>query len=367
MRVPFLDLKVKPKDRKKLLTKFDKVLKGGKIINGKDQIILEKKISVLTGFKYALCVGSGSSALYLALRANGIKNNDEVITTPFSWIITSNAISATGAKPIFVDIDENFNIDPNKIEKAITKKTKAIVPMHVGGKLCNMEKILDIAKKNRLKVIEDAAQSFSSFKKNNKFETFSDSKAFSFNPMKVLHAYGEAGAVTTNDEKVYQKMRQLRHAGTIRKDIKDRINVCYHYSLNHKIDTIQCSFLLENLKKLKSILKKRNNICDYYRKHLKGPISFQKKEKGEVNTQYLFLAKFKLRDKLKSFLEKKNIESKIFYSPLIPDAPINRNLKKKKLENSRKLLKQALALPLHENLEINQIQYVVKNINKFYE
>ncbi|MDA9717292.1 DegT/DnrJ/EryC1/StrS family aminotransferase [Candidatus Pelagibacter sp.] len=368
MNVSFLDLKVKDKKfRKKILNKINKILLSGKILNGIEQKIFEKKISKFLKAKYAVGVSSGSSALYLALKANDIGRGDEVITTPFTWIITSHAIASLGAKPVFVDIDENFNLDPSQIKKAINKKTKAIVPMHVAGKLCSMENIYKIAKKYNLKIIEDAAQSICSSYKGKKSGYYSDACAFSFNPMKVLNSYGEAGIVTTNSKKIYNKLICLRHAGTIRYKNSFNINNSNDISLNHKIDTIHASILIEKLKYLKDVLNRREKISQYYIKHLNNMMLTQTLEPKEIHGRYLFLARFKKRNKLRSFLNAKGVETKVFYSPLVSEAKIYKNCKKYNLKNSNKILKEVIALPFHENLSFIEIKYVIRQIKKFYE
>ena len=368
MKVPFLNLKLKNKKvRKIILKKINNILLSGKILEGVSQKVFEKKISKFLNSKFAVGVSSGSSALYLALKANDIKSGDEVITTPFTWIITSHAISSLGAKPVFVDIDNNFNLDYTKIEQAITKKTKAIVPMHVAGKLCNMKQIYKIAQKYKLKIIEDAAQSICSSYDGKKSGYYSNACALSFNPMKVLNSYGEAGAITTNSKKIFKKLLSLRHAGTNRVKNSIHINKSNYISLNHKIDTIHSSILIENLKKISLVLKKRQLIANYYINNLENLIKTQKINKGEVHGRYLFLARFKKRDKLRSFLKNKGIETKVFYSPLVTDALIYRKCKKFNLNNSKKILKEVVALPFHENLKLSQIKYVVKQIKKFYD
>ena len=368
MKVPFLDLKVKnQKFRKKILSKINNILLSGRILDGNDQKIFEKKIAKFMNAKYAVGVSSGSSALFLALKPNNIGAGDEVITTPYTWIITSHAISSLGAKPVFVDIDENFNLDPSSIEKAINKRTKAIVPVHVAGKLCAMKDIYDIAKKYNLKIIEDAAQSICSSYNGKKSGYYSNACALSFNPMKVLNSYGEAGVVTTNSKKVFNKLLCLRHAGTTRKENSFSINNSNDISLNHKIDTIHASTLIEKLKYLDIVLKKREKISKYYLKHLNHMMTSQTLEPKEIHGRYLFLTRFKNRNKLRLFLNIKGIETKVFYSPLASDAKIYKYCKKYNLKNSKKMLKEAVALPLHENLSLKQIKYVVKQIKKFYE
>ena len=368
MKVKFLDLKVKnSKFVKMILNNISKILLSGKILEGNDQKVFEKKISKYLNVKYSVGVSSGSSALLLALKASGIGKGDEVITTPFTWIITSHAISSLGAKPVFVDIDQNFNLNPSKIEQAINKKTKAILPMHVGGKLCDMKSISKIAKKFNLKIIEDAAQSICSSYNGKKSGYYSDASAFSFNPMKVLNTYGEAGVVTTNSKKIYNKLLRLRHAGTIRFKNSFNINNSNEISLNHKIDTIHASILIEKLKLLNQVLEKREKIASYYIKHLKDLMTYQKLKLNEVHGRYLFLGCFKQRDQLRKFLNSKGIETKVFYSPLLCDAKIYKKSKKYDLSNSYNTLSKILALPFHESLNLNQIKFVVKQIRKFYE
>ena len=367
MKVPFLDLRVWDKNlKKKLLQRVDSILKSGKILEGKEQVLFEKKFSKELNAKYSVGVSSGSSALFLALKAIGVGAGDEVITTPFTWIITINAIVSTGAKPIFVDIDENLNIDAAKIINAITKNTKAIVPVHVGGKLCDMFKIYKIAKKYKLKIVEDAAQAFCSSNQNKRAGAYSDVAAFSFNPMKTLHSYGEAGAVITNNKKIYNILLQMRHAGTKRKTKSVDINNCNYVSLNHKIDTIQASMLIEGLKRINKIRKKRDQISNHYNKKLKKLVKIQKLSFGEIHGRYLYIGRFQKRNSLKNFLNSKKIETKVFYSPLACDAPIYRK-KFYKVPKSRKFLKEVLALPMHEKMSLSQANFVVKNIKKFYE
>ena len=368
MKVPFLSLKVKYAKRKKILNSIDKILESGKIINEKSISELEKKICLMTGYKYSVCVGSGSSAIFLALKALGIQKGDEVITTPFSWIITSNAISSCGAKPVFVDVDNNFNLNPDKISRAVTKKTKAILPVNINGKLCDVQKIYKIAKKFNLKVIYDSAQSFGTVNNKINIENFSDASAYSFNPMKILHGYGEAGAISTNDKKIYDSIKMLRHAGKNRdKNNNDDVNVSFFNSLNHKMDTIQSAIILENLNEIKAIIKKRNKIANIYKKELKKFAKFQITNNSEIMTYYQFYGRFQRRNELRLYLKRKGVETKIFYSPLICDAPLYKSKKNKTIRNARKISKEIIALPMHESLSFKQINYVVKQIRKFYE
>ena len=317
--------------------------------------------------KYVVGLSSGSSALYLALKALGIKKGDEVITTPFTWIITINAILSVGAKPVFADIGDDFNIDPLKINSKITSKTKAIVPMHVGGHMCDMKKISYIAKKNKIFVVEDAAQATASSHHSIKPGYFSDIAAFSTNPMKMLNGFGESGFITTKKKTYKDMILKLRHAGTEKDPSKININNCVINSLNHKMDTLQASFLLTNLKNLETKRKKRDVIAKIYDKELKNFVEAQGYHLGEKHGRYLYILKCNNRDKLYNFLKKNKIECKIFYSPLACHAPIfSKNKKNLYVKNAERLLKLSIALPFHENMSKKQVYYVCKKIKKFY-
>ena len=256
MHVRMFDLRVKDlKVRAELNKSLQKIMDHGLFFFGPELYEFEKKMSQFLNMKYTVGVASGSSALYLALKSLGIKSGDEVITTPFSWIITSNAIVECGATPVFVDIADDYNIDANLIEKKITSKTKAIVPMHWGGHMCDMDKIKKIAKKHNLYVVEDAAQAFGAKFKNNKSGNYSDVAAFSMNPMKCLSGFGEGGLVATNNKKLYEKIKILRYAGTTSDPKKLITNNCVEISLNHKMDTINAAMLLVAFK----FFKKKSN------------------------------------------------------------------------------------------------------------
>ncbi len=217
MKIPFLDLSVKdPEFRTELVQAVERVLEHGRILFGPEHELFEKKIAEFCGKKFAVGVNSGTDALYLTLRSMDIGPGDEVITTPLSWIATFNAISLCGATPVCVDLKNDLTINPDRIQQAITARTKVILPVHFTGKLCDMDRIMDIAASNRLFVVEDAAQAFGSRLRNRVAGSFGIANCFSMNPMKVFNSYGEAGAIVTDDERIHQKLVSLRYAGTIR-------------------------------------------------------------------------------------------------------------------------------------------------------
>ena len=364
MQVRMFDLRVKDlKIRNELNKSFKKTLDHGKFFFGPELYEFENKMSKFLKMKYTIGVASGSSALYLSLKSLGIKTGDEVITTPFSWIITSNAIVECGAKPIFVDIGDDYNLDADLIEKKITVKTKAIVPMHWGGHMCEMEKIKKIAKRYNLYVVEDAAQAFGAKFKDKKAGNYSDVAAFSMNPMKCLSGYGEGGLIATNNKKLYEKIKILRYAGTTSDPKKLITNNCVEISLNHKMDTINASLLLVAFKFFKNKNDKLKKIRKFYDENLDKKILRQKIRKYEAPGMYAYPILIEKRNKIKKILDKKKIETKIWNDPLISDSPAYRKYNKNDTPNARKVLRKTLNIPFHEKLTFKELKYVVDNIN----
>ena len=368
MRVPIFDLKVTDKILKQeLLDATSNVLAKGRLFLGEEVEILEKKVSKYLGVKYAIGVSSGSSAIYLALRASGIKTNEEVITTPLSWIIPSNAIVSAKANPVFADVSNDFNIDPNSIEAKITKKTKAILPMHYAGHMCKMNEIMKISKKYNLRIIEDAAQAFGASINKKKAGSFSSAAGFSMNPMKIFGGYGEAGIVVTNKKSIFEKLKILRHAGTTSDYKKVITNNCIDISLNHKMDTLNAALLLVSLKHLRKKKKRTQQIAKYISKNLNQNIIYQKTTKNEIHGRYVYpILVDRDRDKFRNYLASKNIETKIFNYPLIYNAPAFKRFKKEKLPMAENLLSKSLIIPCHHKLTDNQVEYLVKTINEYF-
>ncbi len=368
MKVKFFDLRVTDKSLRTQLNKnFNKLLTHGQFFLGPEVELIEKKISKFLGKKYAVGLDSGSSALYLCLKSMGIKPGDEVITTPLTWIITINAIAKLGAIPIFVDVKDDLNINEELIERKITSKTKAIVPMHYAGHMCNMEKINHIAKKHKLFIVEDAAQSFGASLNKKKSGHFSDACAFSMNPMKSLAGYGEAGIALTNNLKVYNKLKLLRHAGTTSDPKKIITNNCLEISLNHKMDSLNASMLLVAFKNFPKKMKKKQKFANLYYKFLSKGVITQKLLKNEIHGRYVFPIIVNKRNHLREYLSKNGIETKIFNAPLASEAPVYKKYNNKDTPNAKKMINKILILPCHENLTEKQVKYVINKINKYYD
>jgi dTDP-4-amino-4,6-dideoxygalactose transaminase len=361
-KIRYVNLSVKDKKLKKAyFNSLNKIFNHGIFILGPEVERLEKKLADFCNRKYAIATSSGTDALYLAIKSLDLKQNDEIITTPMSWVSSTNSISLNHVKPIFADVKDDLNIDVNKIEKLITKKTKAILFVNFTGKICDIKLLRKISKKYKLKLIEDAAQSFGSRKYGSPSGSFGDISCVSLNPMKVLHSLGEAGIVLTDSKKIYEKIKILRYAGTVNKEN------CYFPSLNFKIDTIQAAFVLNNLKNLNKKILIRNKNAKYYIKNLNNKIKLPIINKNEIHSFYSFTIIAPKRDKLKDYLFKNGIETKIQHPILISNQKAYKNRKNKdKLKNANILVKKILCLPINENLKYKELKYIVSKVNKFY-
>ena len=366
MKVPFFDLRVTDNVlRGKLLASVEHVLEHGRLILGPEVELFEEKIAKEVGVKYALGVASGSSALYMSLKATGIMPGDEVITTPLTWIITLNAIAVCGAVPICVDVGKDFNIDPTAIEAAITNKTKAIVPMHYCGKMCDMEAIQKIANRHNLLIIEDAAQAYGATFKSKKAGTYSKVSMFSMNTMKSLASYGEAGVIVTDDKDIYDIVKMIRYAGTKSDPKKIVTNDCYYSELNHKLDTIQASLLLVAMEYYPEKMFKRTRIANRYNQLLSKYVDVPQINRLDIHALYSYTIGVNQRDEMQKYLNENGIETKIYHLPLAIDAPVYRSIRKLPIPTARVQSQRCLSIPAHEKLSDEQVEYVASKVIEF--
>jgi dTDP-4-amino-4,6-dideoxygalactose transaminase len=362
MKIPFLDLRVSnPIERENLLKEISSILEHGKLVMGPEIEIFEKQVANYCNRQYCVSVGSGTDALYLALRALDIGSGDEVITTSLSWIATANAISLTGAKPIFADINTDLNICSESVERLITSKTKAILVVNYTGKIADMDSLLIVAKKNNIFLIEDGSQSFGAKYKDKPCGSFGIISAISHNPMKVFGAIGEAGSILCNDEKIYNRLISLRYNGTINRE------TCVEPSLNGRMDTIQAAILVEKLKSLQEVIEMRQSNAQFYNQNLSEKILKPVCKIYEYDSYYTYTIKCDHRDELKSFLEENGIETKIQHLLLMPEQPAYKNNAIGEFTNAKLIVKKVLCLPIHEKLDKNQLNYVCENINSFID
>jgi dTDP-4-amino-4,6-dideoxygalactose transaminase len=367
MKVKYLNLADQwLEEKKKLLPIISKTLDTGYFVGVQGQEIqkFEKKISSFLGVKHVITVNSGTDAITLALHAAGITKDDEVISVSNSYLATTGAIVHLGAKPIFVDVLKNQNIDPSKIEEKITKKTKAILPVHLTGRSCEMDRIMKIAKKHKLLVIEDCAQSFASKYKNKYCGTWGVLGCFSSHPLKNLSGLGDGGFITTNNTKIAKYLYRTRNHGLKNRDEMD------NFGYNSRMDNVQAAVLNFRLSRLKMIIAKRRNNAKFYQLNLnKKHIFFPTENKYEFNTYHTFVIQVKNRNNLKDYLKKNSIDCYIHYKiPIHKQPPLRKlKLKNKDLKITESQSENILSLPIHHNLSRAQLKFVVKKINQFFE
>jgi dTDP-4-amino-4,6-dideoxygalactose transaminase len=352
--------------KKSFLNKVYNLGKSGNFILGRNVENFEKKICNILKVKYTIGVANGTDALELALKAINIKAKDEVITTSNTFISTANAILNVGAIPIFVDVDKNFNINPDLIEKKITKRTKAIIPVHLNGMPCCMKKIIKISKKYKLKIIEDSAQAILSSYNKKYVGTIGDIGCFSLHPTKNLGVVGDGGFITTNNKKIFEKILLLRNHGLN----NHQINLLS--GRNSRLDEIQSIFALEKIKFLKKDITKRQEIAQKYNKYLKSYLTIPSTDccGAVVHTYHRYVVLSEYRNKLFKFLRKKGIDVKIHYKLNIHDQPYYKkiliNFQKKSLKNTDTLSKKMISLPCNHFMTNNEVNFVIKNIKDFY-
>jgi dTDP-4-amino-4,6-dideoxygalactose transaminase len=351
---------------KKIFRLIEDTVKFNDFTLGRYVDLFEKQFCKYQKVKYAIGVGSGTDAIFLSLKALGIKEGDEVITPTYSFYATAGAIATAGAKPVFVDIKDDLNIDEEKIEKKITKKTRAIVPVHWSGRICNMKKILTIAKKYKLHVVEDACHAIMAHDDKKKYAgNFGITGCFSMHPLKNLNVWGDGGIVTTNNKKIYDKIRLMRNHGLISR------NDCKIYGYNSRLDTIQAAVGLEMIKKINLITTSRIKNAKYLNNHLKDikEITLIKEKRGYKSVYHLYQFFCKNRDSLDVYLRKNKIDSKVHYpKPLhLHHAAKKFNYKNGQFEIAEKLAKKVISIPVHEFIKKKELDYMISKIKKFYK
>ena len=352
-------------DYTKIFREIEKVVKKGDYTLGQKVDECEKNFAKRTGAKFAISVGNGTDALFLSLRALNIGNGDEVITTPYTFIATIGSIATSGAKPVFVDIKNDYNIDENKIESAITKKTKAIMPVHWAGRPCELDKIKSIAKKYNLKIIQDTCHGIDSRYKKKHLIHFGDVCTYSMHPLKNLNIWGDGGFIVTQNEKLAKKLFLLRNHGLV-----DR-NKCKIFGFNSRLDTIQAVVANYKMKnKLKNITAKRIKNAHLFDSLLKSNSNVQVVKRFPYLKEvfHLYHINVKSRNKLQKFLTNNSVDAKVHYPIPIHLQPAAKYLKHKRgdFPLAEKMANTSISLPVHEFIKKNDIKYVVNLINKFY-
>jgi dTDP-4-amino-4,6-dideoxygalactose transaminase len=366
MNIPFVDLKAQYFSIKgDIDNAIQNVISETAFIGGHYVKQFEKEFAELYGIKNCIAVGNGTDSLYIIMKMLGIKEGDEVITSAYSWISSSETISQTGATPVFVDISADYyTIDETQIEKYITNKTKAIIPVHIHGQICNMDSILSIAKKHNLYVIEDCAQSHFSEFEGKRAGTMGIASSFSFYPGKNLGAYGDAGCILTNDDELAVKFRMFANHGALKKH-QHQIE-----GINSRLDGIQAAILSAKLPHILNWTQERKRCANTYFKLLNGfeDVTCTTIRPNSVHSFHLFLIKVDRRDDLHTFLKENGIETVIHYPKALTSLAcydylnLNQDDYPVATGNEAKIL----SLPIYPELTDDAIEYIVKMIKLFY-
>jgi len=363
MNVPLVDLKRQYLSIKREIDEaIQEVIDRSAFIMGENVEQFENEFAAYCGVKYGVGTSSGTTALHLALVVCGIRQGDEVITVPYTFIATAEAISQTGARVIFVDIeDRSYTIDPEKIESAITERTKAIIPVHLFGHPADMDRIIDIAKKNNLVIIEDSCQAHGAEYKGKKAGSLGGIACFSFYPGKNLGAYGDAGMAVTDNRVLAEKMRLLRNHGYEKK---------YYYQIegyNYRLDAIQAAILRVKLKHLDEWTEKRRKNAKLYNELLKGSeIKTPVEMEYAKHVYHLYVIRTAKREKLYSRLRENDISAAIHYPlPLhLQEAYRYLGCKKGDFPTSEVCSEELLSLPMFPELTEDEIKKIVKLIRR---
>ena len=351
-------------DKEEILGKISALVSRCDFTLGREVDEFEQSICKLIGAKYAVGVGSGTDALFLSLKALGIGEGDEVITTPYTFYATIGAIVTAGARPVFVDIGPDYNLDPDQIEGAITDQTKAILPVHWAGLPCDMERIEVIARKYNLRVVEDACHAILARRHNTFAGRFGDTGCFSLHPLKNLNVWGDGGYLVTDSEEIHERMLLLRNHGLVGRD------ECAEFAYNSRLDTLQAIVGNHLLDKLEVITESRIANSLYFDSQLTevDEITIPDRPNDTRQVYHLYVVRAQRRDELKDYLQSCGIDAKIHYP-----VPMHLQPAARKFSYSRgdfpvaeEICQTVVSLPVHEFITREQQDYTVSKIKDFY-
>ena len=364
IKVPFLNLVAQHAPLKKdLLKAFSTVLGHGQFIRGPEVSEFEERFAALSGVRHAVSVNSGTDALILALRALGVGPGDEVITAPNSFVASASAIRLVGADPVFADVGEDYNLDPASVERAVTGRTKALLPVHLTGRPADMTAIMRIARRRGLLVVEDCAQAVLAEHRGRRVGSFGAAGCFSLHPLKTLNACGDGGVIATDDEALRDRLRVLRNIGLpVRDD-------CVEWSGNSRLDTVQAAMLLVKLRRLESWTRQRRRNAAFYRKALSGVrgIVVPLDRPDERAVYHTFIVQVDDRDGLRKHLAGRGVETAIHYPVPIHLQTVAAGLRlgPGSFPVAERQAARILSLPVYPELTRPQLSHVVRSIKEF--
>lgn len=339
-----------------------RTLRSGWYIMGKELEAFEQAFAAYNGSKYALGVANGLDALVLACRAVEIGEGDEVLVQGNTYIATVMGITRNGAKPVFVEPDQYHQIDVTKLEEALTPKTKAVMVVHLYGHAADMKPVVEFCKKHNLKLIEDCAQSHGSKVEGKMTGTFGDVGCFSFYPSKNLGCFGDGGAIITDNEEIYNKIKMLRNYGSSKRYYFDEVG------LNSRLDEIQAALLSVRLSHLDELTNERYEIADYYLKNIKNDkIDLPKTREGAGNVYHQFVIRCKTRDDLINYLDEKGVGTIIHYPvpPHLSACYENLGYKKGDLPITEELADTVLSIPMYNGITKEEQDRVIEALNNY--
>lgn len=338
------------------------VLRSGWYILGKEVKGFEEEFARFTGSRYCVGLSSGLDALWIAFRALGIGRGDEVIVQGNTYIASVMGITINGALPVFVEPDAYYNLDADKIEEKITARTKAVLAVHLYGQASNMEPIVGLCKKYQLKLVEDCAQSHGARFRGKMTGTFGDIGCFSFYPSKNLGAFGDAGAIVTDQEQIAEQIRTIRNYGSEKRYMHQVVGA------NARLDELQAGLLRVRLSHLEQIQQRRRSICQRYLHELsKEQIVLPQVREGAEHVWHQFVIRTKHRTQLMRYLEKQEIGTLIHYPipPHLSQAYAYLGMREGDLPITEQYAREVLSLPLYDGMTSEEVSYVVEMVNRF--
>jgi dTDP-4-amino-4,6-dideoxygalactose transaminase len=346
-----------------LMNSVEKVLDSGRFILGSEVTAFEEEFAEYCHTNFSVGISNGTSALHLVLRSIGIKDGDEVITVPNSFVASAAAIALSGATPVFVDICHCGNMDPNQLEDAISQRTRAVIPVHLTGRPAEMKSIMDISKKHGLFVLEDAAQAVGASLDDKRVGSWGDAACFSMHPLKNLHAFGDAGMVTTQDSKLVSRLTKSRNHGLVSRE------QCDFWSFNSRLDEIQAAMLRVQLRHLDERTSTRRALALRYNELLRPYVEVPDEGAGEFCVFQTYVIKAARRNELKQYLNDRGVEALIHYPTPIHLQPAAKALGYTALNFPRTMqhVEKILSLPLYPTLTHKQQDQVVDLVSSFYK
>jgi len=367
MHIPFVDLKVQYQNIKtEIDNAISTVISETAFIGGKHVKSFETAFAAAYGVKHVISCANGTDSLYILMKMLDIGPGDEVITAANSWISSSETITQAGARPVFADVDPvYFSMDENKLEPLITKKTKALIVVHLQGQVCAMDKIISICKKHNLYIIEDCAQSHFSEYQGTRAGLMGIAASFSFYPGKNLGAYGDAGCMITNDDALAEKCRMYANHGALKK---------HHHiieGINSRLDGIQAAILAAKLPFIVEWTERRISNAALYNKYLAGikELAVPAVRTGTKHSFHLYVVKVQRRNELMAYLKEKGIETVIHYPTALPNQPCYQNTDAalRAYPVATALQSEILSLPLYPELQEDAIVHIATTIREFYQ